>query len=233
MNIYEKLLNITNEMKTVAKNLEVGIGKNSYKAVKESDVLKAVKELEAKHKVYSYPSNRKILESSVLQTRKEYQGQVTEGNQIFMRIETTYTFINVDKPDEKIEIITYGDGLDNGDKAPGKAMTYADKYALLKAYKIISGEDIDSKKSPDNANYKKIVAEEDIQDKLVTDKEVQMLLKLLKQSTETGTQKNIENTLKKYKKGRLEDLMMTEYVEIIHYIEDLKKKQKQSTEGVF
>ena len=30
------------------------------------------------------------------------------------------------------------------DKAPGKAMTYADKYALLKAYKIQTGDDPDA-----------------------------------------------------------------------------------------
>lgn len=46
MNIFEKLLKITSEMKNVNKNLEVGVGKNSYKAVGEADVLKAVKELE-------------------------------------------------------------------------------------------------------------------------------------------------------------------------------------------
>ena len=51
MNIYEKLSAITNEIGTVAKNLEVGVGKSQYKAVGEADVLKAVKELEAKYKV--------------------------------------------------------------------------------------------------------------------------------------------------------------------------------------
>ena len=45
MNIYEKLSAITSEMKTVAKNLEVNLGANKYKAVGELDVLKAVKEL--------------------------------------------------------------------------------------------------------------------------------------------------------------------------------------------
>ena len=49
MNIYEKLLNITSEIKNVSKNLEVGIGKNSYKAVGEADVLFAVKQLEQKY----------------------------------------------------------------------------------------------------------------------------------------------------------------------------------------
>lgn len=153
MNIYEKLSAITNEIGTVAKNLEVGVGKSQYKAVGEADVLKAVKELEAKYKIYSYPSSRKIVDTSILQTRKEYNGQVTEGNQLFMRIEVEYTFVNVEKPEETIKIITYGDGIDTQDKAPGKAMTYADKYALLKAYKIVTGEDPDQQHSPDEVTY--------------------------------------------------------------------------------
>ena len=58
-----------------------------------------------------------------------------------MRIEITYRFINIDNPSEFIDIKSYGDGLDTGDKAPGKAMTYGDKYALMKAYKISTGDD--------------------------------------------------------------------------------------------
>lgn len=150
MNLYEKLLNITNDIKSVAKNLEVGVGKNSYKAVGEADVLKAVKELEYKYRVYSYPSKRTIVDKSILETEKEYQGTITRSNQIFMRIEVEYTFVNIDKTEETIIITTYGDGVDSNDKGPGKAMTYADKYALLKAYKIVTGEDPDQNPSPDN-----------------------------------------------------------------------------------
>lgn len=153
MNIYEKLLAITNEIGTVAKNLEVAVGKTQYKAVGEADVLKAVKELEKKYGIYSYPNHRRIVDSSILKTRKEYNGQVTEGNQLFMRLEVEYTFVNIEKPEETVKIITYGDGVDTQDKAPGKAMTYADKYALLKAYKIVTGEDPDQSGSPDTVQY--------------------------------------------------------------------------------
>ena len=46
MNIYEKLAAITSELNAVAKNLMVGEGRSSYKAVSEADVLAAVKPLE-------------------------------------------------------------------------------------------------------------------------------------------------------------------------------------------
>ena len=143
-NIYKRMSDITSELSAVAKNLEVGVGKNSYKAVGEADVLAAVKPLEIKHGVYSYPSSRRIVESMVMKTT-DYNGRERQNQ--FVRVETEYTFVNVDKPEEKIVVISYGDGVDSQDKAPGKAMTYADKYALLKAYKIITGDDPDQYES--------------------------------------------------------------------------------------
>ena len=144
MNIYEKMSAITAEISSVAKNLNVGWGKSQYKAVGEADVLAAVKPIEAKYKVYSYPYARQIAESGVLVSTNR-DGQ--EVRQNYIRIDTTYRFINIEKPEEYIDVTTYGDGVDSMDKAPGKAMTYGDKYALLKAYKIITGDDPDQNES--------------------------------------------------------------------------------------
>ena len=150
MNICEKLLNITNELTNVAKNLLVGEGKSSYKAVGEADVLKAVRPLENKYKVYSYPVSRKVIESSLIESTN-YKGEIVK--RLFERIETTYRFVNVEDPKEYVDITSYGDGIDSGDKSVGKAMTYADKYALLKAYKIITGDDPDQNPSEQVERY--------------------------------------------------------------------------------
>ena len=149
MNIYEKMAAITAELSAVAKNLQVGEGRSSYKAVGEADVLAAVKPLEAKYKVYSYPVARNIVDSDVITTKKSYNGQESETSKFFMRLETIYRFVNTENPEEYIDVPTYGDGIDSADKAPGKAMTYGDKYALLKAYKVITGEDPDQHMSED------------------------------------------------------------------------------------
>lgn len=142
MNIFEKLLAITSELPKVAKNLEVGFGQSKYKAVGEADVLAAVRPLEEKYKVYSYPANRKIIETGEIETKNG-------AKNLFIRVETTYRFVNIEKPDEFIEIISYGDGVDPSDKSVGKSMTYSDKYALLKAYKIMTGDDPDQDLSPE------------------------------------------------------------------------------------
>ena len=150
MNIYEKMLAATVEVGNVAKNLEVGIGKNRYKATGEADVLAAVKKIEAKYGIYSYPISREIVASDTYTTTKTYEnGNSAESTTLFMRLEIVYRFLNIEKPDEYIDIVSYGDGVDTNDKAPGKAMTYADKYALMKAYKIITGDDPDQDASGD------------------------------------------------------------------------------------
>lgn len=147
MNIFEKMSAITAELTAVAKNLSVGEGRSSYKAVGEADVLAAVRPLEVKHKVYSYPVDREIVSSQIMESEREYKGNVTKTQKQFMRVKTTYRFVNMEVPEEFVDIVSYGDGVDPQDKAPGKAMTYSDKYALLKAYKIITGEDPDQYKS--------------------------------------------------------------------------------------
>ena len=154
MNLYQKMEAITSELQTVGKNLEVTTGKSSYKAVSERDILDAVKPVENKYGVYSYPVSREVLESNMLENVKEYTDKggnttVTKSTTFMSRIKTTYRFVNVDNPDEFIETVTFAEGIDSQDKGSGKAMTYADKYALMKAYKISTGEDPDQNGSND------------------------------------------------------------------------------------
>ncbi len=150
MNIFQKMQAITQEISAVAKNLNVGFGKSQYKAVGEADVLAAVKPIEAKYGVYSYPLERNIIDSGILENIKS-DGSVSKSQ--FLRVATTYRFVNMDKTDEFIDMVSYGDGVDTQDKAPGKAMTYSDKYSLLKAYKIITGDDPDQNASQEYTTY--------------------------------------------------------------------------------
>ena len=204
MNIYEKLSAITNEISAIAKNLNVGYGKSQYKAVGEADVLAAVKPTEEKYKVYSYPVSRRVIESNVL-TSLDKDGN--EKRQLFMRLEVVYRFVNMENPEEYIDITTYGDGVDPGDKAPGKAMTYADKYALLKAYKIITGDDPDQKASE---TLKAVERKETISSQLITDVQAVALESVL-----TAGNVNIPKLLEMYKVKTLRDLTQRQHAEII------------------
>jgi hypothetical protein len=158
MNIYEKLSAITTEISRVAKNLSVDTGGGkSYKAVGEGDILTAVKPLEDSYRVYSYPASRRVIESGTIESAGKIQQDGTVGpgkKSLFMREEVTYRFVNIDKPEEFVETISIGDGVDPQDKAPGKAATYADKYALMKQYKIQTGDDPDQQGSEELGGYR-------------------------------------------------------------------------------
>ena len=207
MNIYEKMSAITAEIGVVEKNLNVKVNSNSsYKAVSERDVLDAVKPIEQKYRVYSYPANRKIIDRDVLTKETEYNGTITRTNTLFMRVETVYRFVNIDKPDEFIETTVYGDGLDTGDKASGKAMTYADKYALMKAYKLSTGDDPDKEASPEHGYEKKAEPK-------ATTKQIALVEDLY-------TDEEMERICKKAKITKIEDLTVAQASALIQKRKD-------------
>ena len=156
LNIFQRMALATSEIETVSKNLAVQVSKtSSYKAVGEKDILDAVKPIENKYGIYSFPVSRRIIESGI----QERETQYGVNKQLFMRLEVVYRFVNIDDPEDYIEVTSYGDGIDSGDKATGKAMTYADKYALMKAYKISTGDDPDKEASTKLSNKPKPMTE--------------------------------------------------------------------------
>ena len=203
LNIFEKMSAITNELGVVAKNLDVDLGKGkSYKAVQEKDVLDAVKPLEVKYRVYSYPKERKVVDSGILEKETSYG---TTKN-MYLRIETTYEFVNLDKTDEKITMTSFADGIDSGDKATGKAMTYSDKYSLLKAYKIATGDDPDKDASPESGYSKE---------------QLDLLVEFNKLVNETGTDKDLI-----YETYKVKDNTEMTNAQLEQAIRQMKKKVK-------
>jgi hypothetical protein len=195
MNIYEKMSAITIDINKVAKNLKVGVGQSQYKAVGEADILEAVKPVEAQHGIYSYPASRKVIKEAEYTTTSEYNGKVTERTSLFLRIETVYRFVNVENPEEYIDIIGYGDGVDTQDKAPGKAMTYSDKYCLMKAYKIETGDDPDQKGSEPMKPTKPVVEPK------IEQKTMEAITELIALS-----ESDLDKLLKHYKVKSLSDM---------------------------
>jgi|TARA_R100001530_G_scaffold119140_3_gene86298 hypothetical protein len=68
-------------------------------------------------------------------------------------------FVNADNPDDRITLESLGFGIDQQDKGPGKAISYAYKYALLKLFALETGDDperddIDHQKSLITAEQK-------------------------------------------------------------------------------
>ena len=79
-----------------------------------------------------------------------------DGSQAKQRLyDATFevTFMNVDNRQDSITIKVPAHALDNGDKAPGKAISYATKYALLKTFNIETGEDEESRYQSSEYNF--------------------------------------------------------------------------------
>ncbi len=175
MNIYERMSEIENQLGIIAKDMEIGSGKNAYKAVGEATVLNAVKPLEYQYRIKSLPIKREVVKQECYET-------VLEGytkRLFFISIKTTFRFVNLDNTSEFVDVESLGDGTDPLDKGSGKAQTYADKNALLKAYKMISGEDTDNTHSNKYENeqkkdYKEVKQNAILKGKLVIDKELDL-----------------------------------------------------------
>lgn len=74
-----------------------------------------------------------------------------DGNRTEMDL--TVRFCNIDDKDDYIDVVATGYGVDSQDKGPGKAISYAVKYALLKALGLETGDDPDEVQD-ERANHK-------------------------------------------------------------------------------
>lgn len=143
LNLFEKIQAVSNEIKNIEKNMQVGKGQYAYKAVSDLDVVLAVKDAETKFKLVSIPVKQEMIKSEIVKSMKDNGNESINYVDI---IKMTLRIIDLESPKDFIEIESFGRGLDTADKGFGKASTYARKYALLNAYKIATGEDPDKDK---------------------------------------------------------------------------------------
>ena len=140
-NIYQKLLNVMTDVRYIEK--EKKTVNNQYRFVSHDAVTAATSEAFIKHGVYAKPRivKNEITTIEVDRYNKFTQSTIKETNFV-CSVEVEYDFINVENPDDRITGINgLGQGIDNQDKACGKAISYACKYALLKALGIETGDE--------------------------------------------------------------------------------------------
>jgi len=135
LNIYQRVNEVRKDISYLRKEKQVGSGNMSYKVVTHDQVTGAIRELLIKYGVMVVPNE---LDGQVILT-----GTETAGGTPWIRYESKYriSFVNCDDPDQKIDIEVAAHALDTGDKAPGKALSYATKMAMLKLFSIETGED--------------------------------------------------------------------------------------------
>jgi hypothetical protein len=147
MGLYEKIYNIMNESAGLEKNLQVGTGQNSYKAVGEAEVLNMLKPLFKKHKLIVFPVDGDITEQNTTYD-STYKDETTTKTRNVTQIRVKFKIVDIESKESEI-LIGFGNGADSQDKGSGKAFTYAYKTMLSKTFMLFSGEDTDNEHSDD------------------------------------------------------------------------------------
>lgn len=133
LNIYQRLNEVRKAVEYVRKDKKVeGQG---YMAVTHDAVTALVRPHLVAQGVIVVPS---LVEAKVVDT-----GTVTAKSTPIIRYEGFYeiAFVNGDDPTDRVTLRLESHALDQGDKAPGKAISYAVKYAMLKLLSLETGED--------------------------------------------------------------------------------------------
>ena len=131
LNIYQRINEVKKEVTYVKKDANV----QGYKAVSHDQVTAVLKE--------SMVKNGIIITQSLKESKSEETGQLTGKGAKWAMYTATYLirFVNIDKPEDHFIVEVESQALDFGDKASGKAMSYAIKYAMLKTFGLETGED--------------------------------------------------------------------------------------------
>lgn len=163
MNIYEKINVVRKAVDYIQKDKAVSTGASgSYKAVTHDAVTAFLRKHLIDQGIICIPT----LVASHCDPKEE-------GSKQF-RYSATYSFdfVNAETPTEKITIVMESHAMDNADKAPGKAISYAKKYAVLKLFEIETGEDEESRyqeieyiNADQIAALKKLLVEKDANEK--------------------------------------------------------------------
>ena len=111
---------------------------NNFRAVSESAILEVINPILIE-KEWFYEVRVK---KSDLQIREAF-GTKGKKLQFIATVEVAVVFHNCLFPEEMVGTESVGMGIDDNDKAMGKAYTYAVKYALLKLFRLRYGDDPD------------------------------------------------------------------------------------------
>ena len=129
-NIYQRVNAIMKDCEYLQKE-QAQMGKG----IKYDTVIAMLRPLLIKHGVVMVVNQLKMISLGAVEGTKQ---KVYEGDY-------SLELVNMDKPDEKITHTTSAHGMDGGDKAPGKAQTYAVKIMLTKGFALETGEDEESR----------------------------------------------------------------------------------------
>jgi hypothetical protein len=144
LNILQRINAVQKEVAYIQKDRSVSTGGGSYKAVSHDAVTALLRPHLIKHG---------IVYTTTLADECHFDTKEEGSKQRLFRATFTICFASIDKPEDRIFVTLPAHALDNGDKAPGKAISYATKYALLKVFALETGEDEESRYKSDDYDF--------------------------------------------------------------------------------
>ena len=150
MNLWEKISQISSEIEYLKKDDVVGTGNNSYKAISIEKVMESVSQKMCKYGVVIYPIKQDYTRIDEITKGIDFKTkEVVDKVSRISEVNVTYEVVNIHNPNEKIQTVSSGTGVDTQDKGVGKAMTYAFKNMIIKLFAIATGDDTDKVHSDD------------------------------------------------------------------------------------
>ncbi|APA05085.1 ERF family protein [Bacillus velezensis] len=139
MNIYQKLI----EVRKTVPYLKKGDKAEQYQYTSSSQVVAAVREKMDELGLLLVP---RIIDKNVRAETVEFKDKSGNVNKktttYFTELTMEFKWINAEKPEETMIVPFYAQGVDRaGEKGVGKALTYAEKYFLLKQFNIPTDND--------------------------------------------------------------------------------------------
>jgi hypothetical protein len=124
--IYKKIINVMREINFIPKETFVKMKSGGYIAVSHDTVARLLHPILAKEGI--------VVKVTLLDSSKEMMKDM-----VFYSGRYSLSLIDADDGDS-IEYVGEAHAMDVGDKAPGKALSYATKMLLLKAFLLETGE---------------------------------------------------------------------------------------------
>jgi len=145
LNLHQRLIKVMQAVDYVQKDQKKIDDK--YRAVKHDAVIAKVRP--------ELVRNGIVTKVSVIKHEITHEWETTSkyGNTLkntLTEADVEVTFINVDNPEDREVTHSFGYGIDNQDKGPGKSISYAVKYALLKNLCLETGDDPDNDQGADS-----------------------------------------------------------------------------------
>lgn len=155
MNICEIINNISKEAKGILKPDLIKYGKN-YRAISESSILETLNPLFEKYNLfYEVRIIKQELKIEKVNTGADALGNIVSQLVFVASVEVQLVFHN---GPEMFSFDGAGMGVDSGDKAMGKAITGAVKYALLKGFRLQYSDDPDAEASKEITSVEELAS---------------------------------------------------------------------------